>query len=1265
MPHDGAKRAPPVPTTENSRLDLPFVKNHPRSGAHEPLILTGFVSFRFQLRHPCNDTAAPTRRKRRLNGDGGNNSSNESICEGASSLGDPDAPVVGYVLRDETRNDDYLLSVPQQQQRLVGLAASNQWRVQVSTDRILDVRNGSSEFHETNGEGLRGFVEASDLKVLSNEPVLDLDPNSFLSLAQVRQVEELDQAIGAPTKRWNVKATVLAVSPILTTDPTDPYSLVELLDAGAACTGVAILRKDALVHQMSIAPGQTLFLRRARRRAWNVHETLLHADPDAPPLPSKVLLVDQPDQIGWPSSTSSISSVGEAATTLPEANSCLETISGEVVRVRTIYSRKDDTSPRSEHLHSIELAADPDPASLQSTTLFVTYFPLPTSLLLSIRQGARILVTGVRPIAVSGEDCYCATLRSHISLLSHAPSNLREHVRLTDKEVAVAMHPCRTPPARMSYVELCARRAMAALVDPWVSGVLASSRPPCPKMKDVADAYLRSAGLVTKSQHTGRTVQRDTSAEFFRGGVGLCQNLSNLAGDSCGPSPALGTDSVHVMRVPMKVDEIFGASLRVLSECLDEHVKSNLCSFGSVGCIHRSGGELLEENSIALNDGRARPVTFGLASSVKTSGEQTQAVLSGGGLVSLPCVFRPTLEVSTGASRYIFAAVESFIASFLCLGVCETTSTEAVGGGSHLHTPHSSPDACGTCEILVVQGCAFLVGIRLECSDSVVFRTHQREDSMSTNKDPNSVMSDGGSVSIQECLVGPPRDESGFVFGLLTRKTFRAFKAANGIYKGCTVTLTHLPSSMPDFRVDDVYTAQSIDLKLSISVDDLMLIHLRRRLASTVCIGLPDRHLLVACIWWQVATRAPLLLDGGWDEFVPNGSSIAESSGVVVRAPLSAAHLEPSRGYMRFACEVDDLCLTSIQFRPPSTGLFSSPRSLPPIDFAMKKRVLPGDLSPRPLRRVRTLGVPSVVTIGELRVPAPRHAGISKYRLADLFDALVADLASKARTRVAPSLVREVRSAKLLGISYCQVVAECPACFKALVAPKAKSRASDSTSVSKGRLDENGETLLRCPDQCPPAAASVKWECSGTLDDGTGQAKLYAEREAAIALLGMSDAMFRDVEAAALSAEGGLVYSKGLPPRPDLVVALDTARHRSLQSLQSEWSVQPQRRRARITEDDILQRLSPYDRGDLLLQRHCRCSRTPTRELVYYVRCKPVSDEVLRHGMLNPSEIDVLRPGVGGGRSTIAKRATYTLPPLKLVLVDVASPSATFEDDLE
>jgi hypothetical protein len=41
-----------------------------------------------------------------------------------------------------------------------------------------------------------------------------------------------------------------------------------------------------------------------------------------------------------------------------------------------------------------------------------------------------------------------------------------------------------------------------------------------------------------------------------------------------------------------------------------------------------------------------------------------------------------------------------------------------------------------------------------------------------------------------------------------------------------------------------------------------------------------------------------------------------------------------------------------------------------------------------------------------------------------------------------------------------------------------------------------------CPNGCLMEHSRIKWECSGVLDDGSGQAKLYAERDAALSLLG-------------------------------------------------------------------------------------------------------------------------------------------------------------------
>ena len=66
-------------------------------------------------------------------------------------------------------------------------------------------------------------------------------------------------------------------------------------------------------------------------------------------------------------------------------------------------------------------------------------------------------------------------------------------------------------------------------------------------------------------------------------------------------------------------------------------------------------------------------------------------------------------------------------------------------------------------------------------------------------------------------------------------------------------------------------------------------------------------------------------------------------------------------------------------------------------------------------------------------------------------------------------MVYEIRQAVTLGIQYCQVTAECTHCYQ------------DFRKDCNCRFRELG----------------YKWECSTILDDGTGQAKLYAEREVA------------------------------------------------------------------------------------------------------------------------------------------------------------------------
>jgi hypothetical protein len=99
--------------------------------------------------------------------------------------------------------------------------------------------------------------------------------------------------------------------------------------------------------------------------------------------------------------------------------------------------------------------------------------------------------------------------------------------------------------------------------------------------------------------------------------------------------------------------------------------------------------------------------------------------------------------------------------------------------------------------------------------------------------------------------------------------------------------------------------------------------------------------------------------------------------------------------------------------------------------------------------------------------------------------------------------------------------------------------------------------------------------------------------------------------------------------------------------------------RLRLDDSKVLRHMEPGDRAEYLLQAHCRRSRRPSRPLTYYVRCKPLSDAVR---FVNHTEVEVAvtserRAVEGRVSSTTRKAVTYALPPLKLNLVDLASPT--------
>jgi hypothetical protein len=409
------------------------------------------------------------------------------------------------------------------------------------------------------------------------------------------------------------------------------------------------------------------------------------------------------------------------------------------------------------------------------------------------------------------------------------------------------------------------------------------------------------------------------------------------------------------------------------------------------------------------------------------------------------------------------------------------------------------------------------------------------------------------------------------------------------------------------------------------------------------------------------------------------------------------------------------------------------------FDFAASDCFFPGMLESR-CRRVGNIPWGVLAT-----APNAQQSGIPTCTLADMHWSICSDLRNSTRVNMAASLVRQVCGATFLGISYCRALAECTKCFKALVLQHdPTSRASKNNShdikVHKNtgsgsdqqktfwhlplpmhtddkRLDDSvnntntasasgapnvgapnspmrspavknnnnnsDKTMhLKCPNHCNVNRyATIKWECSGTLDDGTGQAVLYAERNVALTLMGMlSRKTVQQIEDGAWRAgPNGIVYKKVLPPSPQLRSAITKARALAHEAAVFHRGQQPPHGRprpCRLQEDDVLLFLTPTHRADFLLQRHCRSSSrsqqqqqssSSSRSITfgsnntsYLVRCKPLSDEI--SSSLNHTEITTFAASPGYNQSAaVRKVSSYALPPLKLNLVDMAVNSNSME----
>lgn len=521
-------------------------------------------------------------------------------------------------------------------------------------------------------------------------------------------------------------------------------------------------------------------------------------------------------------------------------------------------------------------------------------------------------------------------------------------------------------------------------------------------------------------------------------------------------------------------------------------------------------------------------------------------------------------------------------------------------------------------------------------------------------------------LSVQECLertcYPEPIERHTHIFGRLVRHrfSFRRVKPVEGndgqmgkAYEGWSIVLGHVDPSAEDV-LDTPSALQSIEVRMSVyfgnsarAMSNALTLAVRG-LSDIPANITPDQETL-GTAWWLVSgnSQSAPLLSGG----------LGIHPSVYLEIPYPSSCTFSKLGYQRFQCSPNEInsffvCERRISNEHSSGNLYET-------EFSGK--YLPGLLTRR-LRREPPLedcSNDSTRPIFSLLTKLKRRSGVPSATLAELHWDICFSLKEGDHTHLKPSLLRHIPNAKILGISFCRARVECTQCFKALTSgiSSNNSHLPKSRERSIGTVDNPPKLKLSCPSGCSRSHAVVKWECSATIDDGTGQAKLYAERESALLLLGCF--AVAEIEKGAWELETGVFFQPSLPMSSHLKQCLKDA---STKARMKDGNLV----KKRVNHNEDLKSwlsLLPADaKAEYLLHQLCRhwYQQNHSRKMDLLCRCKPLSEDVTS---VNHTDIQVAKAWISSEAGLdFGNASSATLPPLKLILEDACHPS---EDDFD
>ena len=1078
--------------------------------------------------------------------------------------------------------EEYRLIAAQSVIQFVIDAARFHYPVTIKAKAYSIMKNTRSACNQQMNAHIHIMELCHDGIIVHGERQPQADPDTYLSLKQF-QAEEIQMEMDRKKKDknsnknekkhhtlYNIEGTIDAISPILGVSSNDPFSLVELYDQEndpSLTASVVIKGPNALACQPGMHPGSIIKFMNVKRQRWHVPQSFQSKGGDngvpnylSNRAPSHVFVVSDPKCIQWNEEYSFEKNDGHSehehehvneyerflSVPFPTTVLPLTSLQGRVITVK--YTSERNVGRIIHYMFIM-----PPGKGALPIKLYLTYFPLSSSLSLGLRKGSfirAINVHGVNSHVLSGMriepsmssdngrsnsyHCFGACVRSTVSILATASEfefsfddidgDTNNKTQQYPDTTGVVSHVFKQ--RKQSYFEV-----------EWMSLCRKLFSNSC---KDTDDLTIERTlkKLIAEGRNDNKDGQRrrDPYKEWFDHACeATFEEDEGNELDTCTCEAYMNSSIRTALPYVSSLENLRQICMQEIDSALSDQCNSldeelNHSDRVGVGCtasVHLTTTKLTKIIGIGA---RTDLYIGGIVRSTNSDGQIIKLGSSSCGFTLSPYLIendRRTLSNKScflyDRSMFVLVKIRSAVVSCIYLGRYGPLGSNGNQAHDHINLPPMDLDrAFGGSSTIVSIGCHyFAVSIQIQYFVGDVISLARKH----TTTVPKMVSSTKDSTVPQ-----------GNVRGRLSRQRWKIRKETRD-YIGCHIAVSYSTSSIP---IDNIprHMPQTIDIKLRIPSNlDLYDKHDKFQRLKNI----PRRVLALTSAWQYVAEScfAPLI-SGGWNELQDCSQHELELDEVQISFPLHCDHSQP------IDIEKFSFAFSKLRHSHETLRYFST-QGKSNFDYYGGMKFYKGMLDNRLCRSI-ILGRGSNKNYCEAIIPphliigSPADVSISTFHC--------------MRSSVAQDSTRlcKIKNAHVSKVRFCRARAECSRCYKALIRSTRTNvkqtfwdrpfpigsllnnvqKSKKTASISKG----SRKTNLVCPSGCDRRHAYIKWESSGVLKDNTGTAKLYTERETTILILG-KDINIDVIEEGAWNCSNGITYQAGVPLHMDLRLELD------------------------------------------------------------------------------------------------------------------------------